>query len=75
MNVADDRAWCEFLDVLTGRTPQPLSDDEIAQDDPDLCEHGWSRLHLQPCPECKDAENFRDGTIGGGMRRYRRERP
>lgn len=40
-----------------------LSDDEMARDDPDLCEHGWSRLHPQPCPECEDASPAAETTI------------
>lgn len=30
-------------------------DDELARHDPNLCEHGWSSLHPQPCPECEVA--------------------
>jgi hypothetical protein len=39
-----------------------LSDDELARDDPDLCEHGWSRLHPQSCPECEDESSSAQRT-------------
>lgn len=39
------------------------SDDEIARSDPDPCEHGWSRLHPQPCPECEDESRPAETTI------------
>lgn len=31
-----------------------FSDNDLARDDPNLCEHGWSRMRPQPCPECED---------------------
>jgi hypothetical protein len=40
-----------------------LSDDELARDDPDLCEHGWSRLHPQSCPECEDESSSAQRTL------------
>lgn len=33
--------------------PRSPTDQELARDDPNLCPHGWSKLHPQPCPDCE----------------------
>jgi hypothetical protein len=80
MTAADDRAWCEFLDVLTGIVPARERPNPPGCPDPVWCAgnnvcHWECTRSFDDEPETEDDENFRAGTMADGMRRWRRERP
>jgi hypothetical protein len=80
MSAAEDRAWCEFLDVLTGRIPAHKRRYPPGCPDPDWC--AGNNVCYWECsrgpdqePETEDDENWRDGTMADGMRHFRGGKP
>jgi hypothetical protein len=64
MNADNDRAWREFLDVLTGQIEPAGASIRI-----------WEAAREQCHESTEDDENWREGSMRDGMRRARRELP
>ena len=85
---ATDRAWCEFLDVLTGIEPAAAMPAESPPRKISCgcctgrCACWMHKPDRRPPPVCDyhksqqdDDDNWRDGSMRDGMRRARRELP